>query len=85
MRLINVKALKLEEFFGSQLLELDYAILSHTWVAQEVTFHEMQSLTKSVRSKAGYSKMYRAAMQAKGDGLDWIWVDTCCIDKTSSA
>lgn len=36
-------------------------------------------------AKAGYEKVVRAAEVAKGDHYDWIWIDTCCIDKTSSA
>ncbi|KAF2753318.1 hypothetical protein EJ05DRAFT_426574, partial [Pseudovirgaria hyperparasitica] len=25
------------------------------------------------------------AAQARADGLEWVWIDTCCIDKSSSA
>ena len=33
----------------------------------------------------GFAKVAHACAQAKKTGLDWIWIDTCCIDKTSSA
>jgi hypothetical protein len=60
-----------------------YAILSHTWVdGQEVTFADM--MEKSGKSKTGYDKIRFCAQQAKSDGLDHFWVDTCCIDKTNS-
>ncbi|KAK3988748.1 HET-domain-containing protein, partial [Cladorrhinum sp. PSN332] len=87
MRLINVHTLQLDEFFGSQIPEYQYAILSHTWEEEEVTFQEMQSLTDKpvVRNKRGFSKIELTCDQAKKDGLDWAWVDTCCIDKSSSA
>ena len=37
------------------------------------------------RNGQGFEKIERSRQQAKADGHDWIWVDTCCIDKTSSA
>jgi hypothetical protein len=59
-----------------------YAILSHTWVDdQEVTFDDM--LKKNGRSKTGYRKIRFCAQQAKRDGLNHFWVDTCCIDKAN--
>ncbi|KAI1379115.1 HET-domain-containing protein [Hypoxylon crocopeplum] len=33
----------------------------------------------------GYKKIVLTCKQAERDGLGWAWVDTCCIDKTSSA
>jgi hypothetical protein len=61
-----------------------YAILSHRWGDdnEEVTFQEMQQKTGT--TKTGYDKIIACANQAKEDGLQFIWVDTCCIDKTSS-
>ncbi|KAH6853065.1 heterokaryon incompatibility protein-domain-containing protein [Alternaria rosae] len=62
-----------------------YAILSHTWGAdnEEVTFKD---LTEGVgKSKAGYKKILFCGTQAASDGLQFFWVDTCCIDKSSSA
>ncbi len=35
--------------------------------------------------KAGYAKIKGCCRQAQEDGLAYAWVDTCCIDKTSSA
>ncbi|KAF4869066.1 Vegetative incompatibility protein HET-E-1 [Colletotrichum siamense] len=82
MRLIDVNSFKLQEFSGSDIPP--YAILSHTWGDAEVSFQEWQDLQEASR-KAGYSKIYGACQQAKADGLEWLWVDTNCIDKTSSA
>lgn len=45
----------------------------------------MQAPTPQTSAKAGYQKLQAAANQALGDGYEWIWIDTCCIDKTSSA
>ena len=62
-----------------------YAILSHTWGADkdEVTFRDVIESTGSTR--AGYHKIRFCAKQAAKDGLSYFWVDTCCIDKSSSA
>jgi len=59
-----------------------YAILSHTWGAEEVTFRDMMDNT--IKSKAGYDKIRFCGEQARSDGLKYFWVDTCCIDKSNS-
>ncbi|PMD36321.1 hypothetical protein L207DRAFT_392738, partial [Hyaloscypha variabilis F] len=61
----------------------EYAILSHTWEAEEVYFQDIKD--GSGKSKCGYSKIQFCSNQAKHDGLTYFWVDTCCIDKSSSA
>ena len=62
-----------------------YAILSHTWGLEqdEVTFSDMNS--SAAQKKAGYGKLRFCSEQAAKDGLQYFWVDTCCIDKSSSA
>ncbi|KAF4628955.1 hypothetical protein G7Y89_g9198 [Cudoniella acicularis] len=60
-----------------------YAILSHTWGKEEVTFEDLQNDTG--KNKAGYNKIQFCGEQANKDGLKYFWVDTCCIDKKSSA
>ncbi|KAK2592783.1 hypothetical protein QQS21_009526 [Conoideocrella luteorostrata] len=78
-----------------------YAILSHTWGSdeEEVTLQEMENEYENhgpyistcnghqrrITRKPGFVKIQRAAQQAVMDGFDFIWVDTCCIDKTSSS
>ncbi|OAG07811.1 HET-domain-containing protein [Paraphaeosphaeria sporulosa] len=61
-----------------------YAILSHTWQkGQEWTFDDLSS--GNGKHKTGYQKVLFCAQQARRDGLDYCWVDTCCINKSSSA
>jgi hypothetical protein len=62
-----------------------YAILSHTWGPSndEVTYHDL--LNGTGRDKIGYRKIIFCGKQAVQDDLQYFWVDTCCIDKTSSA
>ncbi|KAI9149039.1 Vegetative incompatibility protein [Paramyrothecium foliicola] len=61
-----------------------YAILSHTWGpdTDEVTFKDLVDGTG--KDKIGYQKIRFCAEQAKRDGLDHFWVDTCCIDKSNN-
>jgi len=83
MRLINCITYELEEFIGSNIP--NYAILSHTWGPEEVLFSDLPLRQPSTIAKAGYQKIEFTCGQAVQDGLAYAWVDTCCIDKTSSA
>ncbi|KAF4415363.1 HET-domain-containing protein [Fusarium austroafricanum] len=60
-----------------------YAILSHTWGSDEVTLKDL--MDGSGKGKLGYEKIQFCGRQALRDGLQYFWVDTCCIDKSSSA
>jgi hypothetical protein len=82
MRLLNTRSLQLEEFIGGPGRK--YAILSHTWEKEEVVFPDMADLDKA-RAKAGFAKIQGACTLAASQGYDYIWIDTCCIDKSSSA
>ncbi|KAI6030070.1 heterokaryon incompatibility protein-domain-containing protein [Pisolithus marmoratus] len=68
-----------------------YAILSHRW-GTEVDYDEMTGLMKmdeqdrnEVRGRDGYQKIIGSCKQAEKDGYSWLWIDTCCINKDSSA
>jgi hypothetical protein len=83
MRLLERKpdgSLVFREFIGSPVPA--YAILSHTWGKEEVSFQEAEAGTG--KHKAGWKKIDFCAKQAGGDGLRYIWVDTCCIDKRNA-
>lgn len=60
-----------------------YAILSHTWGDddEEVTFDDLEK--QMGRNKSGYNKLLFCANQALEDGLEYCWVDTCCINKAN--
>jgi hypothetical protein len=81
MRLLNVLTRQLEEFPG--LERPPYAILSHTWGDDEVSFADISS--SKAKNKAAYSKIEYACRQATEQKLKYCWIDTCCIDKNSSA
>ncbi|KAH7419451.1 heterokaryon incompatibility protein-domain-containing protein, partial [Cadophora sp. MPI-SDFR-AT-0126] len=83
MRLLDTSTLALHSFVGDDTPP--YAILSHTWGAEEVSFQDMLSLQNPVNQTAGYHKIEQCCAQALKDGHEYAWVDTCCIDKTNSA
>jgi hypothetical protein len=97
MWLVNCKTLKLEYFIGSNTPK--YAILSHTWEEEEVTFHELdrhhpgnldlpeprlRQLIYDTTPK-GYHKIWETCFKAREHGFQYAWIDTCCINKDSSA
>lgn len=73
------------ENFGDDKTLPPYAILSHTWGedGDEVTFQDLEN--KTYKSKAGYYKIRFCGEQAEKNELEYFWVDTCCIDRSSSA
>ncbi|KAF1814172.1 HET-domain-containing protein, partial [Eremomyces bilateralis CBS 781.70] len=80
MRLLNVSTRKLEEFQGPRPR---YAILSHTWGKEEVTFEDLK--TSDYTEKLGYKKIDGCCKQAQKARIEYVWIDTCCINKSSSA
>ncbi|KAM0806732.1 putative Heterokaryon incompatibility domain-containing protein [Seiridium cardinale] len=86
MRLLNTKTLHLEQFHNSS--GLDYAVLSHTWEEDEVLFEDIsmqRRLRPKWKKKLGAHKLLESARLAQNVGLEYIWIDTCCINKGSSA
>ncbi|KAG8526671.1 uncharacterized protein KY384_008100 [Bacidia gigantensis] len=85
MWLINVDTLQLEEFIGKTVPK--YAILSHTWGDGEVSFREMakRKTWEETVQKPGFNKISKCCEMAALVHLKYAWVDTCCIDKKSSA
>jgi len=76
---------------GFSLVELfkedipPYAILSHTWGSDEdeVTFSDLRD--EQAKTISGYSKLVFCSEQAAKDKIEFFWIDTCCIDQSSSA
>jgi hypothetical protein len=81
MRLLHIKTLELESFFHGDVPE--YAVLSHTWGSEEVTFQDLS--TDLNRKKSGWAKVLGSAVMAQKHNCEYIWIDSCCTEKTSSA
>lgn len=101
MRLINVNSCEIREFHEGSIPRYAILSHTWGEPEDEVTFQDMARLHQSVstslvdssleaiateiRCKPGLEKILFTCQQAKEDGQEWAWVDTCCIDKTSSA
>ncbi|KAK3674663.1 hypothetical protein LTR78_005385 [Recurvomyces mirabilis] len=83
MRLINTESYKLQDFTDSHNTP-KYAILSHRWQEDEVLCKDYRK-GRYDREAQGYLKIKRCCDFAQRRGQQWVWIDTCCIDKSSSA
>ena len=94
MRLIDVNTFEQQDGFDHNQTP-PYAILSHRWGKHEVSYENFINtpkegfndglLRETIDNKnAGASKIAYACAHARKAGLKWIWIDTCCIDKTNS-
>ncbi|KAH7383508.1 heterokaryon incompatibility protein-domain-containing protein, partial [Cadophora sp. MPI-SDFR-AT-0126] len=82
MRLIDCSTYELREFYEDQIPR--YAILSHRWEEEgEVTFQDLQAGRGP--QMGGWAKVDGCCRQASKDGWRYCWIDSCCIDKASSA
>ena len=89
MRLISTSTYALHKSGDPEVVASpEYAILSHRWVGVEVTFDMLNSADwrASNLDTPQMKKIKGACTKARErkPPLKWLWVDTCCIDKTSS-
>ncbi|KAM3425647.1 hypothetical protein BST61_g7592 [Cercospora zeina] len=85
MWLLDAKTLKLVHFMDDRQVFGRYAVLSHTWHDAEVTFQDVEQAGPGLNKKSAYQKITKVCEQAVRDGLPFAWIDTCCINKESSA
>lgn len=95
MRLLNAKTLTFEEFYDNQVPK--YTILSHRWEEEEVSYQDFRAHRRrklesiSKRSKGfhktskGFTKIEACCRMTVSHGYQYTWIDTCCINKDSSA
>ncbi|KAF9892052.1 hypothetical protein FE257_002458 [Aspergillus nanangensis] len=85
MRLIRTDSpFALEEFTDHEIPP--YAILSHRWGQEEASFQEMiRNEHQQHQNKLGYKKIQHFCARAHQDGFQYAWIDTCCINRESSA
>ena len=80
MRLLHTTNLDFEDFSHSRK-KPPYAILSHRWGEEEVSFQQM---SKGEAEGPGLTKILFCCREARRRQLDWVWIDTCCINKKDS-
>ncbi|KAI4157198.1 MAG: hypothetical protein LQ342_008470 [Letrouitia transgressa] len=95
MRLINTSTF---DFIECAPEDYRYAILSHTWIPEadrkrlgdEVKYQDFLDLDKSQfllpnfakTASLGLQKILRSCAIARLNNIGYLWVDTCCIDKS---
>ncbi|AEO60391.1 hypothetical protein MYCTH_2120425 [Thermothelomyces thermophilus ATCC 42464] len=81
MRLINVKTYELEEFLDKPP---NFAILSHPWGhdSEELTFRDVEE-GRVHEPGVGSAKLLGSCRQVVADGLGYVRIDTCYINKTN--
>lgn len=90
MRCINTETFELRKATQTFFKEEGYAIVSHRWLPSEITPRQMRHHTEELRSSRGrhpvpqLDKIRGACITARNQGISWMWIDSCCIDKTSS-
>ncbi|KAI2618181.1 heterokaryon incompatibility protein-domain-containing protein [Hypoxylon sp. NC1633] len=85
MRLLHSGSGEMKEFVSYASVP-PYAILSHTWGDEEVSFQDWEREPwPEIQKRKGFRKIEYCCQQAARDRIEWVWVDTCCIDKRSSA
>ncbi|GIZ44073.1 hypothetical protein CKM354_000728200 [Cercospora kikuchii] len=83
MRLIHTTFIAFCEFEGDHVP--DYAIVSHRWASNEVSFQIFLDTAVKDRVGTGWTKIIQGCRMARARRIRWLWIDTCCIDKRSSA
>ena len=93
MWLISTSRAELRLFDDPSTISGGYAILSHTWSqtpGEETSFQDLQKIVSDCQQTGKNprdfvsDKVRKCCIQAERDGYRWVWIDTCCIDKTSS-
>ena len=76
MRLLHAINLHFEDFSGKK--KPPYAILSHRWGEEEISFQQM---SEGKAEGPGLTKILYCCREARRRQLNWVWIDTCCINK----
>ncbi|KAI0753170.1 heterokaryon incompatibility protein-domain-containing protein [Daedaleopsis nitida] len=88
MWLLSTSRAELHFFNTPESVPGGYAILSHVWDQHEQTFQDVRALRSRWRRKPRArtsAKIKQSCKIAQRHGYRWVWIDTCCIDKTSSS
>jgi hypothetical protein len=83
MRLLNVHSFKFEVYEHPNVPR--YAAASHRWVEPtEATFSDVRKQRNT--DTLGYKKVegFASFLRAHAPDIDWLWIDTCCVDQKSS-
>jgi hypothetical protein len=87
IRLLHCKTFQLREFRGDEVPP--YVTLSQTWCPGEVLYEDLAVRDTKIpwppTHKEGWPRIQNSCTLALKDGYEFIWIETCCVDKTNSA
>lgn len=83
MHLLNTSTRKTQDFSPGKIPP--YVILSHRWEDEEISYKDLTEPRRDPSTLKGWIKLSSFCSLARQDGWEWVWMDTCCIDKNSSA
>ena len=83
MHLLNTSTRKIQTFLPGRIPP--YVILSHRWEDEEVSYNDLTQPKEDLSKLKGWAKLDFLCSTMEKDGWEWVWMDTCCIDKGSSA
>lgn len=79
MRLLNTQTWEMKEFISEDQVP-PYAILSHTWDDEEVTFQQWEARAQAdITHLQGYKKIKTFCIKAAENGFQWVWIDTYAL------
>ncbi|RDX40567.1 HET-domain-containing protein [Lentinus brumalis] len=90
MWLLSTDRAELHLFSSPEEIDDGYAALSHVWDKTEQSFQDVRKIQERCASDGTNprdfvcEKIRRCCELAESHGYKWVWIDTCCIDKTSS-
>ena len=93
MWLLSTDRAELHYFARSLDADGGYAILSHTWDGNEQSLQQVRAIQERCRTNRTNPredpelspKIRECCILAEKHGYRWVWIDSCCIDKTSSS
>lgn len=92
MRLLDTTTFQLVSNSPSVFQQEGYAILLHRWIGSEITFEQLGGHIDQLRAAGTrplespqQEKIRGACQTARAKGIRWVWIDTCCIDKSSTS
>ncbi|OTA55160.1 HET-domain-containing protein [Hypoxylon sp. EC38] len=89
MHLLDVNTRRLKKYVEEKNGKIceKYGILSHRWFARddEILFQDIESADHTLlRKREGFFKLVKCCEQAKRDDLGYVWIDSCCINRSDS-
>lgn len=91
MRCLNTETFELHSATPDKFKAEGYAILSHHWMDTEILCHEIRHYSHELRETRGrhrvpqLDKILGACVTAREQGIRWMWIDSCCINKPNSS